>query len=960
MATRNLLVRAGFDASGMARGTRQANNALKQFGQAANKQMSSLSNSLSSSLGKIGKLLAGAFAIGAIVRFGKECIELGSDLAEVQNVVDVTFGSMSEDVNKFAKTAITQFGLSETSAKQYTSTMGAMLKSMGLTTKEALVMSKTITGLSADMASFYNLDADVAFEKIRSGISGETEPLKQLGINMSVANMQAYAMSQGISKAYSKMTQQEQALLRYNYLLSVTADAQGDFARTSDQWANQTRILAEQFNALKAEIGQGLIAAFTPVIKVLNFLVSKLRVAASYFRAFMELIFGKQSVSGGDSGMSEVVDSTGAIADSAGDASDSVSGIGDAAKEAAKKAKGALASFDELNVIGTNDSSSSSNGSGSGGSGISSSGSGGVGDVDLGSVDTTTTVLDGFAEKLEEIFGKFASIDLQPLVESFERFKKALEPITQKLFAGLMWGLENVIYPLSKWTIEDAIPAFLDVLSGALTVLNPLLESFKPLASFLWDNFLVPIASWTGGIIVATLEGLAKVLTSIGNWMSDHIEIVSAITTTLALFFGAWKIMQLMAFIQMSGGVVAAISAITTAIKAGIVAKIADKVQTLALTALYAKDFVVAVASSTAALIKQAAQFVLSKVAMVATTVAQAALTVATVAWNAVCVIATTVTTAFGAAIAFLTSPIGLVVLAIAALVAGIILLIKNWDSVKEAGTKCGEAIKQAWNKFSDWFNTTVIQPTAKFFSDLWNGIMQSAANAWTNVCSAWKSAGQWFDTNIIQPIKNKFTTWKTDISNLGSQAWSGVKTGWNNATQWFNTTIITPITTAFSKLWNGIKSGASTAFNEVGTSAKNGMNWVISHINSMITKINSKLSFTLPDFFGGGKVGFSIPQIPKLAKGGVLRQSTIVEAGEYPGARQNPEIVTPQNLMYDTVVSANAELAVSFFQAARMIVGAIENKDLNVTIGDDAIGRSSVNYINKQTKLKGMSPIIV
>lgn len=138
MATRDLLVRAGFDASGMSKGTRQANNALRQFGQNANNQMRSLNSTINSIVGKIGKALAGVFAIGTIINFGKECIELGSSLSEVQNVVDVTFGSMAEDVNEFAKTAITQFGLSETSAKQYTSTMGAMLKSMGLTTSEAL------------------------------------------------------------------------------------------------------------------------------------------------------------------------------------------------------------------------------------------------------------------------------------------------------------------------------------------------------------------------------------------------------------------------------------------------------------------------------------------------------------------------------------------------------------------------------------------------------------------------------------------------------------------------------------------------------------------------------------------------------------------------------------------------------------------------------------------------------
>ena len=172
-------------------------------------------------------------SVKAIVGFGKSCIDLGSDLTEVQNVVDVTFGTMNKQVDKFAKGAIKQFGLSETAAKRYTSTMGSMLKSMGLTTEQAYDMSTTMTGLTGDMASFYNLDAETAFEKIRSGISGETEPLKQLGINMSVANLEAYALAQGITTSYNSMTQAEQAMLRYNYLLDATADAQGDFARTS-------------------------------------------------------------------------------------------------------------------------------------------------------------------------------------------------------------------------------------------------------------------------------------------------------------------------------------------------------------------------------------------------------------------------------------------------------------------------------------------------------------------------------------------------------------------------------------------------------------------------------------------------------------------------------------------------------------------------------------------------------
>lgn len=140
-----------------------------------------------------------------------------------------------------------------------------MLKSMGLTTDSVLDMSTKITELAGDLASFYNLDVDDAFTKIRSGMSGETEPLKQLGINMSVANLEAYALSKGITTSYQKMSQSNQALLRYNYLLSVTADAQGDFSRTSDSWANQVKILQLNFDSLKASVGQLLITALTPL-----------------------------------------------------------------------------------------------------------------------------------------------------------------------------------------------------------------------------------------------------------------------------------------------------------------------------------------------------------------------------------------------------------------------------------------------------------------------------------------------------------------------------------------------------------------------------------------------------------------------------------------------------------------------------------------------------------------------
>lgn len=213
-----------------------------------------------------------AMTAGAVA-FGVKSIGLASDLNEVQNVVDTTFGGSADKINKWAKTAGESFGLSELAAKQYTSTMGAMLKSMGMSEDATTDMSIALAGLAGDMASFYNLDAADAFEKLRSGISGETEPLKELGINMSVANLEAFALSEGITTAYDSMTQAEQATLRYQYIMQATADAQGDFSDTSDSLANQQRILQMEVETLSADLGQALLPAALGVVEGLRSLV---------------------------------------------------------------------------------------------------------------------------------------------------------------------------------------------------------------------------------------------------------------------------------------------------------------------------------------------------------------------------------------------------------------------------------------------------------------------------------------------------------------------------------------------------------------------------------------------------------------------------------------------------------------------------------------------------------------
>lgn len=317
-------------------------------------------------LGNLLKTAIGFKAIRGLANLGKSAIGFGSDITEIENVVDVSFGSMADEAYKFASTAKEQFGLSELAAKQYSGTMMAMMKSSGVAQDAASKMSISLAGLAGDIASFYNIDTDTAFQKIRSGISGEIEPLRQLGINLSVANMEAYALSRGITTSYNAMSQAEKVALRYNYLMSVTGDVQGDFVRTSGTWANQVRLLTLNFQSLSAVIGQGLIAGILPAIQALNALMSKLMQAANVFRNFMYVLMGKK-LKGSQSGVSDIVSNLGGI-ETAGD--DASSGLDDATSSA-KKLKKALSvlPFDQLNQL-TDNSDNSGTASKSLGSGL--------------------------------------------------------------------------------------------------------------------------------------------------------------------------------------------------------------------------------------------------------------------------------------------------------------------------------------------------------------------------------------------------------------------------------------------------------------------------------------------------------------------------------------------------------------------------------------------------------------
>ena len=412
-------------------------------------------NGLGSVVKKIGVLIGGAFAIGKLTQFGKECVELGSNLAEVQNVVDVTFTTMSDKVNEFAKNAMTSAGLSETMAKQYVGTFGAMSKSFGFSEAQAYDMSTALTQLTGDVASFYNISQDLAYIKLKSVFTGETETLKDLGVVMTQSALDQFALANGYGKTTSAMTEQEKVALRLAFVQKQLSAASGDFIRTSGSWANQVRVMQLQLQSLKATVGQGLINLFTPVLKVINTLLGKLATLANAFKSFTELITGKKSsgqtgASGaglvGTDPMADTADQYGDAADNAEKLADATNDTADATKKATKAAKGYLSPLDEINNYSTDksvDSSSKVPGAPGATGGLADKMKDAVQNVDYGKVAEGETVLDKMSKPLEKIIDRFKQLakliakgfwdglgDYEPI---FEGIKKDLDSIWKSL-----------------------------------------------------------------------------------------------------------------------------------------------------------------------------------------------------------------------------------------------------------------------------------------------------------------------------------------------------------------------------------------------------------------------------------------------------------------------------------------------------------------------------------------------
>ena len=827
-------------------------------------------NGLGSAVKKIGLLIGGAFAVGKLVQFGKECVELGSDLAEVQNVVDVTFTTMSDKVNEFAKNAMTSAGLSETMAKRYVGTFGAMSKSFGFSESQAYDMSTALTQLTGDVASFYNISQDLAYIKLESVFTGETETLKDLGVVMTQSALDQYALANGYGKTTSAMTEQEKVALRLAFVQKQLSAASGDFIRTSDSWANQVRVMQLQLQSLKATVGQGLINIFTPVLKVINILLGKLATLANAFKSFTELITGKKSsgqtsgsgagLTGDASGVQDTADAYGQAADNAGKLADSTKDVADATKDAAKAAKGYLSPLDEINRYSTQDASStasktpSTSGSGSGGGGTSLPSA--VSNVDYGKVAEGETALDKMsksAEKLAKLLKKL----WKPFQDAWKKEGKNTIDAANIALSGIAKLAKSVGRSLVEvWTNGTGTT----MLTTMLRIAQNVLKTIGNIASGFADawnknNVGTQIIQNIADALVVVMQFVEKIAEDTATWAANLnfyplLESISNLTSTFA------------PIIEAIGNVLDWIykNIVLPMLKWAIEVGLPTIINLVSGLVGFFADHQSIIEAFGAALI---GAFAAAKIAGLASGVIKSVSGIAMAAKGLIALMTGTGGIMGGIkAIATAIGPGGVFVLAVSAAIAIGVLLYKNWDKIKEMAGKVWDWISNKTRRFVEDIGKK-LRGLATKMTTIWGNIKASAHQKWNAI---WSTVSG-FAERIKNAIVDKFTSAKNTVVNV----------------------------------FNGMRDAIRSVLNNI-ISVVNG---AISKVNGAISAVESAFSFgpwKVPTPFGSKTIGFRatfprVPTVPYLAKGAVIppKNEFLAVLGDQ---KQGNNIETPEALL--------------------------------------------------------------
>nr|DAQ32168.1 MAG TPA: minor tail protein [Caudoviricetes sp.] len=850
----------------------------------------------------IGKVYATYWTLFRAFRLLRDAIDISSSLTEVENVVRQTFGQYESLINNFAKTSIEKFGMSELSAKQFASRFQAMGTALDIPQGQMAKMSIRLTELAGDMASFYDVSQEDIAKSLQSVFSGTTAPMRRYGIDLTQATLKEWALKQGLDANISSMTQAQKAMLRYQYVLAHTTNITGDFARTADTWHNQITMLKENFKALGAVVGGGLINAFKPFIKALNAVLQKVISFAEMVTNALGSIFGWKYEASKGAGISGLADDIGSasdgmddLSDAAGSAGKNTGNVAKNAKKAKKEIQQATRAFDELKVI-SKQSKDNTSGSGSGGSG-GGSGSGGSGGGDTGKLVQTDTIFKKFKSDIKDLEGLGKAIS-GSLINAMKGIKWDEVYAEASGFGSGLAKFLNGLFEGQKGTTLFGETGKL-IANSLNTVLHGL-DSFG--TTFNWKQFGNSIAdginkffqnfdfallaqtlnAWAQGAFDAVTTALSKISwKDIWNGAKEFLSnldvetvaiIIGAVTIKKIgkVIFGAGILSKLGLLIK--GGIVSAIvsalgaekgtsigAALFGAIKRGIsgfVTKIGLVIEGL-FSGMNFSEALASVFGGSASTISSVASAIGGIVSVVTGAFTaiynfvqmlkngfswlNEALMVVGVAITTIGVIILAPIEGIGIAIAALVG-------AIVASVATITVLVKeHWEEIKGIFSKVGE-----------WFNTNVIKPISGFFKGLWESVSGFFSSLWKDISGVWKTVSGWFNTNVITPIVSFFQGFSKRVGQIFQGLWIIVKAVWIVVSDWFKSKVIEPIKKNFELL----KSAVSTAFKVLWTTVKSVWTvvsgWFKEHVTTPIKNAFSSAKESIQKAFSSAKTAIT------------------------------------------------------------------------------------------------------
>ena len=823
-----------------------------------------------------------AISFAAIYRAAAKLLGIAiaksSQYTEDLNLFTVSMGRYAEEAYNYAQKVSEVMGIDPAEWMRNQGVFNTIIAGFGVAGDKAAFMSKNLTQLGYDLASFYNIDFESAMQKVQSGISGELEPLRRLGYDLSVARLEQERLNLGIDKSVSSMTQAEKSQLRYYAMMTQVTQVQGDMARTLENPANMLRVLRAELEQAARAVGNIFIPILTKVLPIAIAVASALQEII----AAIATLFGitVKSPKWGDA-IGSASAGSGAIADNM-----------DSAAGSAKELKRYLAGFDELNVLPDQNQGGSGSGAGVGGGDLG---------LDLPGYDflknAVTTQIDEWKKKLEplvsfvkdnlkEILGLIATIGIALLAwklsNDFLNGIMALKTLGKNGLSIPLTISAGVILTATGFTIEfsgikDAIEKklnsfnFGEIILGGLTgtagagLLGKGIGQF--IAKAFGESAVAKAITAGGGTISTGLIGAA-----IGGIVAGIPMFVTGVYDAIMNGLNVLNGLLVPAGATMAGaGIGAIIGSLGGPIGTGIGALIG-----LAVGAL----------TDLGILIYQKWDEICAFFAPVAEwfniNVVQPISGFFSGLWDGIVKTFSPAVTWFSDLWKSVSQTFEDVFYNIGVLVSG------TW-----------ETIKIVWGIVSDWFDTNVIQPVASFFSDLWDGISSWAIKSWNKISTVFSGIAAWFDANVIRPIVGFFTDLWTDI-----------------------TVIFGKVVGFFKGIINGVLSGLNSA-----------ISYAFGGINSILRSIRGFSIAGFTPFSGLREI--SVPQIPMLADGGFVDQGQLFiarEAGaEMVGSIGRRTAVANNDQIVDGITygvrEANDDVVTAIYAVAQQIIAEMRNQ---------------------------------